>query len=343
MAAGERAKARANRPFPGRFFWIASALNLALLLGLWFSHLTYAERHWLPTLLANVPQHPYGLATLGLLLWALLRRSALGLLVNLPALGVWLLGLMGLAVAGWLPRGQPVPGAALRVMTFNVEQNLRLDGATMARAVLRYEPQVVLLQEVRGRGGFSFERFRQEFPGWHAAQAFEVGILSRYPLEQVRVHPMPGPGSRRKILEAVVDVGGSRLTVFNVHYITTTLVNRRDGRPPLESFASEALVRRLTTEKLLELARDSPYPVVLGGDFNMPPRIGLYRDLSAELTDVFAASGRGFGYTWNSRYPLLRIDYLWVRGLEPLRSWVAPLEASDHRPLLADLQLPRGP
>lgn len=36
-------------------------------------------------------------------------------------------------------------------------------------------------------------------------------------------------------------------------------------------------------------------------------------------------------------FPVLRLDHVLVRGLEPLRSDVADARASDHRPVVVDL------
>ena len=55
--------------------------------------------------------------------------------------------------------------------------------------------------------------------------------------------------------------------------------------------------------------RQSPYPVILAGDFNDTPASWAYRQLTRELKDAFK-SGRGIGQTYRGNIPGFRIDYI---------------------------------
>ncbi len=55
--------------------------------------------------------------------------------------------------------------------------------------------------------------------------------------------------------------------------------------------------------------RQSPYPVILAGDFNDTPASWAYRQLTRELEDAFR-SGRGIGQTYIGQIPGFRIDYI---------------------------------
>lgn len=331
----------AKLPLPRRRGLLFLALiNLLGLVGLWVSQSLGSEHNWLSTLLANIPQHPYGLLTLGVLVGAVWRRNLPALALGLLALWIWLGPLMGLNLPNWPSLEAKSAGPTLRMMTFNLEQVSHFSQEQVARAILAENPQVVCLQEVRDRGSFVFSEFARRFAGWQGVQGWNVGLLSKYPVEGFTLHPMAEVGARRKILQATLRIRGQRITVLCVHYITTTLVNRRSLGLYFASFASEAEVRQATTGQLLELARRSPNPVVIGGDFNTTPRSSLYPQLRAELKDAFAEAGWGFGYTWNTSWPLLRIDYIWTKGLEPVRVRVPPIVVSDHRPVVAELWLP---
>lgn len=83
--------------------------------------------------------------------------------------------------------------------------------------------------------------------------------------------------------------------------------------------------------------------VLLGGDFNAPARDAIFRDLAArQLTDAFAASGRGWGDTIINDLPFHRIDQIWsdARYLRPLHATVRQTVNSDHRMLIVDFALP---
>lgn len=83
------------------------------------------------------------------------------------------------------------------------------------------------------------------------------------------------------------------------------------------------------------LVEESPYPVILGGDFNDVPSSYAYNVMLApRLRDAWAVAGAGLGETFTGPLPGLRIDYfmvdtsLTVLGIERIDSpW------SDHRML----------
>ncbi len=85
-------------------------------------------------------------------------------------------------------------------------------------------------------------------------------------------------------------------------------------------------------------------PVVLGADLNEGPDRPAARWISGRLFDAFEAAGEGTGETFPATLPSSRIDYLFVsEHFRVLGAWVASgpaaEEASDHRPLIAELEV----
>ena len=84
-----------------------------------------------------------------------------------------------------------------------------------------------------------------------------------------------------------------------------------------------------------------PGPFVVGGDFNAQPQTRVCRTLTEHYVDAFDAVGRGFGYTNPATFPVTRIDHLLMgNGVRARRAFVPNVIASDHRPLVADLEIP---
>lgn len=79
---------------------------------------------------------------------------------------------------------------------------------------------------------------------------------------------------------------------------------------------------------------ETPYPLIVVGDFNDTPASYAYRTMSRGLKDAFIISGSGFGRTYYGKFPSFRIDY--ILHSEPLGSCCyerTKLFVSDHFPL----------
>jgi endonuclease/exonuclease/phosphatase (EEP) superfamily protein YafD len=96
---------------------------------------------------------------------------------------------------------------------------------------------------------------------------------------------------------------------------------------------------RLRVDEVQRIAahmRQSPYPVIYGGDMNDVPMSFGYARLRDLLDDAFVESGRGTGGTYIGDLPSLRIDHL-MYGPE-LEVWgfhTLPEDLSDHHAITA--------
>ena len=78
--------------------------------------------------------------------------------------------------------------------------------------------------------------------------------------------------------------------------------------------------------------------VVLLGDLNGTIDDRAFADITSQMRSVQAAAGDGFGFSWPAGFPVVRIDQILVRGVEPVSSWVLPATGSDHRPVAAGIR-----
>jgi len=159
-------------------------------------------------------------------------------------------------------------------------------------------------------------------------------ILSRYPIREVRNIPLQPVTWRkpRSLFQTVLDVDGVLFTVFVTH---------------LDHLL--APIRRRQFETIASLLQQTHGPHVLMGDLNThtPVRSRIWqgetliRHLRAMgYVDAFAAVGMGDGRSYPTRFPLARLDYIWVPRL-----WANALQrahvitspqarrASDHFPV----------
>lgn len=106
----------------------------------------------------------------------------------------------------------------------------------------------------------------------------------------------------------------------------------------LVRFRRYGTIRAKDSEVVKKHINESPYPVILCGDFNDIPVSYSYKTLSDGLTDTFQETGSGVGTTYAGHIPALRIDYILTDPrYKPLNCFIFRVHHSDHYPVVSDL------
>ena len=86
---------------------------------------------------------------------------------------------------------------------------------------------------------------------------------------------------------------------------------------------------------------NSPYPVILAGDFNSVPNSYEYYELGKGLTDAFVAVGRGSSTSFHDYKFPIRIDYIFTsKEIKPITYRVdRSVKLSDHFPVIAEFKV----
>lgn len=174
---------------------------------------------------------------------------------------------------------------------------------------------------------------------------FGLAILSKYPIINKGSVDFPDATNNNAIFADVV-VNSDTLRVINVH------LQSFEVKPKLDKIEQEhskqvflgmgqTFVRQQHQMELVkEVVENSPYEVVVLGDFNNTAYSYIYRELlSAGLKDAFKRKGNGTGKTFNFDYFPLRIDYILVEEtLEVTGFETMEVKFSDHFPIKATIK-----
>ncbi len=103
----------------------------------------------------------------------------------------------------------------------------------------------------------------------------------------------------------------------------------------------KGFVNRSQQAQLLKnKVNNSPYPVIVLGDFNDTPVSYTYWKICKGLDDAFLTSGYGAGFTYKGNYPPNRIDYiLYDNKLVNTYFEIKKIKYSDHYPIEAYFRL----
>lgn len=229
----------------------------------------------------------------------------------------------------------------LRLMTFNVGEGsgMTLDRDALSAAVERYQPDVVVLQELKSKS------ITHAWPGkWQEVRSRFVGsaaVFSRLPM--VPATPTDGFWGGKVIAASV------KLTTRDgrsVWLVAPHVMSPRYGFQPVLDSKPRAWTtlghvidqRDVQIRRVRMLAGDSLTRVVIAGDFNTVADSPLLSKTMGGLRNAFSDTGYGYGNTKWTRGWGVRIDHVFTgRQIRATSCEVGPDLGSDHLPLIVDL------
>jgi vancomycin resistance protein VanJ len=329
-ASARRAIRIGSRPGPWKRGPVLAALAL-LLAAVMLRHAQIPNWGWNLGSLAETFLPWLGLLIPVLLAGAVRRRSASALVaLVLPAV-VWL------NLFGGVLSDKSGPGGFLTVVSENVDSG-NPDPAGTARDLAASGADVLALEELTPQAAGSYEKaLAKAYPYYTLAGT--VGLWSKLPLSDTRpidiidygpladTKPADQKLASNRALRTTVATDHGPLTVYVAH-LGSVRVNPKAG---FWTASRDIGVQALGQA----IAADPSERVLLLGDLNGTIDDRAFSDITAQLQSAQDVAGDGFGFTWPASFPVLRIDQIMVRGVQPDSSWVLPANGSDHRPVEA--------
>lgn len=98
-------------------------------------------------------------------------------------------------------------------------------------------------------------------------------------------------------------------------------------------------LRAMQADIVAKSISESPYKVLVCGDFNDVPVSYAYTKVKGKLKDAFSETGTGFGWTFNQKFYGFRIDYVLYdsTAFKPVKFYADKVKYSDHYPVLCDM------
>ena len=253
----------------------------------------------------------------------------------------------------------------LKVMTMNVTQFNWSKGEPPSknmRYILDEDADIVVIQE--GLLYYSYEglvtvkpmlqELYKKYP-YRKKQYFDVGILSKYPFEEVK-SPVLAQDTLGYFIKAWdVDAPGGNLRVVSMHLSSLRFtgndsqliesMNTPTGRKNrIRSVAQKLDVgfrsHARQAKAMRQLLDETPGDVLVMGDMNDTPGSFAYRTVCGEdLRDAWADTGLGPVYTFHDHHMYVKIDHILYRGdMKVLSCRCDKKGESDHYPLVAVIE-----
>lgn len=329
-----RAIRSGSRPEPWKRGPVFAAL--ALLLGLLMLLHAKIPNTWGLGSLVETFLPWFGVFIPVLLAGALWRRSASAVVALLVPVLVWLNLFGG-------PLGDKShPHSDLTMVSHNVSAE-NPDPAGTARDLADSGADLLALEEITDQARGTYEKELVKAYPHHTVKG-TVGLWSKLPLSDTRTVDVAMQGMAGRLAEhlsaeekkatpralrTTVATDQGPLAVYVAH-LGSVRVNPRNGFWTAQRDGGAQSLGKA-------IAAEHNERVVLLGDLNGTTRDRAFAGLTSRLRSAQDEAGDGFGLSWPAKFPMVRIDQILVRGVEPARSWVLPATGSDHLPVAAGI------
>lgn len=189
-----------------------------------------------------------------------------------------------------------------------------------------------------------------------------TAVFSKYPIRNYEVHQLSQyifmlQGDFLMPNKSIIRMFFVHLTTFGLSdndkaYIEDVKSNHTDinsgidkSKTYISKFNNAFVKRAYEAIKASKIIEESPYPVLICGDFNDLPGSYTYTTFRRGLNDVFIDQGAGLGRTYNFISPTLRIDHMFYdpAALKIIGFKRPYTSLSDHSPVIANFEIVGNP
>jgi endonuclease/exonuclease/phosphatase family metal-dependent hydrolase len=206
------------------------------------------------------------------------------------------------------------------------------------------KPRFQMTEKILKAGGFT--DYRESFLISRKNRNIGVATFSKYPI--IRSGGVSDETEKRQFaFYTDIVINADTLRVYNIHLQSIKissddydLFSSNEGEMDANANRIKRIVRQLKqayparvaqAEAILNHASESPYPIVICGDYNDPPVSYVYQLFNSQYTDAFRGNKFGIGSTYAGKLPAGRIDYIFHDKMLTSSGFKIQKEAlSDH-------------
>ncbi len=338
-----------------------SVMAFVAMMLLLFTPIINPARSWIFPIVGLFTPAIFIFAVLLALYWVIRWRWPYALMLIIPVI----IALPRMSLYAQLQTSKEYETKATRgeftVMSFNAKHFTNFEGKAVAELAKEYieeqKPDIIAFQEYEEK---RFKSAEQALERYNVAKVDNQAIWSRYKIldssEQLIIKDsLESAGSA---FWADIIISSDTIRLYNIHLHSTSITSSdndyissmeflgdslRDDRfiDMLRRFKETSQWRAKQAERVAQSIEESPYRVIVCGDFNDTPNSYAYHTLARGLNDTFAERGIGYAHTYRGFMNLLRIDYLLTEPSIEVKSYSVGYDYlhSDHYPVISKLKI----
>ena len=239
----------------------------------------------------------------------------------------------------------------LKILTYNVKSFnhkkwINEDGLDqkIIQFITSSGADIVCLQEYRSDYQLSKGQYPYQYQKLtNTKYKFGHTIYSKYPI--VNSGSFDFEQSGNNILYVDVKVDQDTVRVYNAHLqsfgVSTDFEDIQEHSDRFMRRIGNAVVKQESqVQQFIDHEAQSPYPVIVAGDFNNSAFSYTYRKMKGNKQDAFVQAGSGIGKTFDFDFMPLRIDFIMPDDQFQVNSFMNyTVKYSDHYPVMTSLKL----
>lgn len=250
-------------------------------------------------------------------------------------------------------RAIPKTAETLKISTYNIGRFGKDSSGFNARRIAFFmghtQIDVICFQEFAEFKELTADSLHRIFNIWEYSlipqaedgeNILPLAVYSKYPILDSQLITFPYTPNSSMWFD--IQVNEKVIRIFNCHLQTTGINQSKDNLDNVVyGYSNNDIIRAQQAQTISALIKESPYPVLVAGDFNTPPSSYSYRTVKCELKDGFRSAGYGYAYTYRYFKRLLRIDYiLHSPELTAVDYYSPDLDySSDHNPVIMEIEI----
>ena len=207
------------------------------------------------------------------------------------------------------------------------------------------EPDVINMQEYRSSEKFSLDNYQYQHSSLSDGKtSYGLAIFSKLQIVNQGIIK----SDNMSTIAIFIDVKkySDTLRFYNIHLQSFKLesefevLDEQNSDKILNIFDNTFKIQENQSNIISKHIENSPYKVVVSGDFNNTAYSYVYKLLKGDLVDSFDSAGSGFGSTYNFKYFPMRIDFILMDKTFRINDFKTfSQNLSDHFPIISTFNL----
>ncbi|TYA53844.1 endonuclease/exonuclease/phosphatase family protein [Formosa maritima] len=206
-------------------------------------------------------------------------------------------------------------------------------------------PDILSLQEYHPHKNVDLSFFKYKFEKLSGKKVMNgQAIFSQYPIINSGSVEFPDTSNNAIFVDVVKNQ--DTLRIYNVHLQSLGIdanvdkLKQEDSDRLFKRVEQTFKMQQFQTELFIKHKEQSPYKMIICGDFNNTAFSFVYKEIKGSLNDAFKVAGNGFGRTYDFKFFPVRIDFIFAnKEFEITDFKTFDNKFSDHYPIFATFKL----